>query len=83
MNARRQSLPLLVGALFLAALTLAVPGNTRAMEACRESACTFYGGGIENPNAHCGPFDTHCHCFVNANPELNQHQSACNVIEEP
>lgn len=77
MNARKHSLPLLVSAVFLAALALAVP--TRAMEACNDSDCTYYGPNFSG-EGHCGPFDTHCHCFLNGEGELNQHQAACNAI---
>jgi hypothetical protein len=80
MNGRTRSLSFLVAALFLAALALAVPESTRAMQACKEGGCTYIAGGTSTDEAHCGPFDTHCHCFLNANPESHQHQTACNAI---
>lgn len=78
MNAPKHSLPLFVTALFLAALALALPATARAMRSCSSNDCTFYLAGGGTTPGHCGVYDDHCHCFANANNELNQEQAACN-----
>jgi hypothetical protein len=72
--------PMFVVALGLAVAAWFVPSSTSAMSACNPEGCTYFlsGGGTVEP-APCKPYSDHCHCFNPANPEEDQHQTACSL----